>query len=251
MKGRRPRPSRHLHGQDTGRSRERASTIRCTMGRSLPADQYAVARELGAPDRVLQLRTGHSQGDLHHQCHRVDPVSASEGDAPSGSVSDHRFRSQGPLPCADESERAVDHADSRLARRPVPSVHRFPRTRHPMIARIARRSLVPCFRLSAAPHGSRHGAPEFQAQSSSGHLHSFPEILGLPLRPSPKSLSQILHPQPSPARSSSPSSLIRYFPRSFLNNAFTFSRGCRVRPLNSPPEAIHAPPSIVTHSPLM
>jgi hypothetical protein len=39
------------------------------------------------------------------------------------------------------------------------------------------------------------------------------------------------------------------FPRIAFSAPFTISRGILVRPLNSPPEAIHSPPSMTTHSP--
>src|SRR5215211_3392623 len=42
-----------------------------------------------------------------------------------------------------------------------------------------------------------------------------------------------------------------YFCLNFRSASLSWSRGILVRPLKSPPEASHPPPSIVTHSPVM
>src|SRR4051794_38727437 len=84
------------------------------MGRSLSHDQPDVAPELGAPDTILRLPGGHSEGDLYDQCSRVAEHVATQGDQDARIVSECGCGDETAVPGAGAYCKEVDDAGAEL-----------------------------------------------------------------------------------------------------------------------------------------
>jgi len=80
----------------------------------MPDDQSILAQPLAPPEHAVPIPGGHSQGDLHHQCHRVLEQRDPQGRQETQAVSHRRLSDEGGVFSYHGCVEEMDHADPEL-----------------------------------------------------------------------------------------------------------------------------------------